>query len=242
MFSFSSFTRPQNITGKIWGAKSYKFLPSQRWWKKPQAIETIFGLILKSKMKNSASWSWLVGFEALIGLWCWFTWSHITFTLRIFWYSVYCYDLMLFVFSSHSVFIFFASSLSSVSKGHRGPCCRKHQYGKCINFFCCCNLWAIFLLITWYKEGNFIPLSPLCSVQTGPVRLFVPYKRRKKDTDPPVTLPKKELPATKNITLAPGTTCTSGDLSLMYGWRSSEEKASLCMINHFISKAKLYSM
>lgn len=166
MFSFSSFTRPQNITGKIWGAKSYKFLPSQRWWKKPQAIETIFGLILKSKMKNSASWSWLVGFEALIGLWCWFTWSHITFTLRTFWYSVYCYDLMLFVFSSHSVFIFFASSLSSVSKGHRGPCCRKHQYGKCINFFCCCNLWAIFLLITWYKEG----ISSLCLL-SAPFRL-----------------------------------------------------------------------
>ncbi|XP_030280724.1 deformed epidermal autoregulatory factor 1 homolog isoform X1 [Sparus aurata] len=66
---------------------------------------------------------------------------------------------------------------------------------------------------------------------TGPVRLFVPYKRRKKDTDPPVTLPKKELPATKNITLAPGTTCTSGDLSLMYGWRSSEEKASLFTVS-----------
>ncbi|XP_056243016.1 deformed epidermal autoregulatory factor 1 homolog isoform X2 [Seriola aureovittata] len=43
---------------------------------------------------------------------------------------------------------------------------------------------------------------------TGPVRLFVPYKRRKKDTDPPLVLPKKELPATKNITLTPGTTFT----------------------------------
>ncbi|XP_044048782.1 deformed epidermal autoregulatory factor 1 homolog isoform X2 [Siniperca chuatsi] len=43
---------------------------------------------------------------------------------------------------------------------------------------------------------------------TGPVRLFVPYKRRKKDTEPPVIPPKKELPATKNITLAPGTTFT----------------------------------
>ncbi|KAG8012412.1 Deformed epidermal autoregulatory factor 1-like protein, partial [Nibea albiflora] len=43
---------------------------------------------------------------------------------------------------------------------------------------------------------------------TGPVRLFVPYKRRKKDNDPPLTPPKKELPATKNITLAPGTTFT----------------------------------
>ncbi|XP_070827764.1 deformed epidermal autoregulatory factor 1 homolog isoform X3 [Chaetodon trifascialis] len=43
---------------------------------------------------------------------------------------------------------------------------------------------------------------------TGPVRLFVPYKRRKKDNEPRVTTPKKELPATKNITLAPGTTFT----------------------------------
>ncbi|XP_035520538.1 deformed epidermal autoregulatory factor 1 homolog isoform X2 [Morone saxatilis] len=43
---------------------------------------------------------------------------------------------------------------------------------------------------------------------TGPVRLFVPYKRRKKDNEPPITPPKKELPATKNITLAPGTTFT----------------------------------
>ncbi|KAM9352126.1 deformed epidermal autoregulatory factor 1 homolog [Symphorus nematophorus] len=43
---------------------------------------------------------------------------------------------------------------------------------------------------------------------TGPVRLFVPYKRRKKDNEPAVTTPKKELPATKNITLAPGTTFT----------------------------------
>ncbi|XP_041795648.1 deformed epidermal autoregulatory factor 1 homolog isoform X2 [Chelmon rostratus] len=48
---------------------------------------------------------------------------------------------------------------------------------------------------------------------TGPVRLFVPYKRRKKDNEPRATTPKKELPATKNITLAPGTTCTSVTVS-----------------------------
>ncbi|XP_070827762.1 deformed epidermal autoregulatory factor 1 homolog isoform X1 [Chaetodon trifascialis] len=48
---------------------------------------------------------------------------------------------------------------------------------------------------------------------TGPVRLFVPYKRRKKDNEPRVTTPKKELPATKNITLAPGTTCTAVTVS-----------------------------
>lgn len=48
--------------------------------------------------------------------------------------------------------------------------------------------------------------------QTGPVRLFVPYKRRKKDTEPPMSPPKKELPVSKSITLPPGTTCTSADL------------------------------
>uniref|UniRef100_A0A3Q3VKC6 Deformed epidermal autoregulatory factor 1 homolog n=1 Tax=Mola mola TaxID=94237 RepID=A0A3Q3VKC6_MOLML len=42
---------------------------------------------------------------------------------------------------------------------------------------------------------------------TGPVRLFVPYKRRKKDNEPPTSPPKK-LPAAKSITLAPGTTFT----------------------------------
>uniref|UniRef100_A0A3B4G006 DEAF1 transcription factor n=1 Tax=Pundamilia nyererei TaxID=303518 RepID=A0A3B4G006_9CICH len=44
--------------------------------------------------------------------------------------------------------------------------------------------------------------------ETGPVRLFVPYKRRKKDTEPVIIPAKKELPATKNITLTPGTTFT----------------------------------
>uniref|UniRef100_A0A3Q3JXH6 Deformed epidermal autoregulatory factor 1 homolog n=1 Tax=Monopterus albus TaxID=43700 RepID=A0A3Q3JXH6_MONAL len=52
------------------------------------------------------------------------------------------------------------------------------------------------------------PVSPLCLFQTGPVRLFVPYKRRKKDPEPSVVSPKKELAATKSITLTPGTTFT----------------------------------
>ncbi|XP_062316916.1 deformed epidermal autoregulatory factor 1 homolog isoform X2 [Osmerus eperlanus] len=43
---------------------------------------------------------------------------------------------------------------------------------------------------------------------TGPVRLFVPYKRRKKDNDQPSTPEKKELPPAKNITLEPGATFT----------------------------------
>eukprot|EP00066_Takifugu_rubripes_P016621 XP_011605887.1 PREDICTED: deformed epidermal autoregulatory factor 1 homolog isoform X6 [Takifugu rubripes] len=41
---------------------------------------------------------------------------------------------------------------------------------------------------------------------TGPIRLFVPYKRRKKDES--AVLPPKKPPAPKNITLAPGTTFT----------------------------------
>ncbi|KAI4785145.1 hypothetical protein KUCAC02_037939, partial [Chaenocephalus aceratus] len=43
---------------------------------------------------------------------------------------------------------------------------------------------------------------------TGPVRLFVPYKRRKKDSDSLVVSPKKDLSSAKNITLSPGTTFT----------------------------------
>ncbi|KAJ8249115.1 hypothetical protein GJAV_G00231340 [Gymnothorax javanicus] len=45
---------------------------------------------------------------------------------------------------------------------------------------------------------------------TGPVRLFVPYKRRKKDSDRPATPEKKEVPvpSPKNITLTPGATFT----------------------------------
>ncbi|XP_041650501.1 deformed epidermal autoregulatory factor 1 homolog isoform X2 [Cheilinus undulatus] len=56
------------------------------------------------------------------------------------------------------------------------------------------------------KEGESLGSESIS--MTGPVRLFVPYKRRKKDTDAPVTPPKKELPVSKNITLTPGTTFT----------------------------------
>ncbi|XP_074534647.1 deformed epidermal autoregulatory factor 1 homolog [Halichoeres trimaculatus] len=56
------------------------------------------------------------------------------------------------------------------------------------------------------KEGDTLVSENIS--MTGPVRLFVPYKRRKKDSGPTVSPPKKELPATKNITLAPGTTYT----------------------------------
>ncbi|KAM9854946.1 deformed epidermal autoregulatory factor 1 homolog [Aulostomus maculatus] len=56
------------------------------------------------------------------------------------------------------------------------------------------------------KEGETLAVENIS--MTGPVRLFVPYKRRKKDTDPPIIPVKKELPAAKNITLTPGTTFT----------------------------------
>ncbi|XP_037538432.1 deformed epidermal autoregulatory factor 1 homolog [Nematolebias whitei] len=56
------------------------------------------------------------------------------------------------------------------------------------------------------KEGDSI--APEDVTMTGPVRLFVPYKRRKKDIEPPVVPLKKELPATKDIQLGPGTTFT----------------------------------
>ncbi|KAM4572441.1 deformed epidermal autoregulatory factor 1 homolog [Odontesthes bonariensis] len=56
------------------------------------------------------------------------------------------------------------------------------------------------------KEGDSLAVENIS--MTGPVRLFVPYKRRKKDTDPPVIPAKKELATSKNITLTPGTTFT----------------------------------
>uniref|UniRef100_A0AAY4ELQ8 DEAF1 transcription factor n=1 Tax=Denticeps clupeoides TaxID=299321 RepID=A0AAY4ELQ8_9TELE len=46
------------------------------------------------------------------------------------------------------------------------------------------------------------------TLTTGPVRLFVPYKRRKKETECPTTLEKKNIQPAKNITLTPGTTFT----------------------------------
>lgn len=62
----------------------------------------------------------------------------------------------------------------------------------------------------------------LCAllVQTGPVRLFVPYKRRKKDSDLPVIPTKKELPSLKNITLSPAATCRSHDTGQTSDWRN----------------------
>uniref|UniRef100_A0A8C6TCS1 SAND domain-containing protein n=1 Tax=Neogobius melanostomus TaxID=47308 RepID=A0A8C6TCS1_9GOBI len=64
----------------------------------------------------------------------------------------------------------------------------------------------------------------------GPVRLFVPYKRRKKDGDPPVIPTKKDLPVTKSLTLTPGTTFTvtpSGQIATTTGTLSFERAASV---------------
>lgn len=79
---------------------------------------------------------------------------------------------------------------------------RKHHHG---------NITTLHCFTCRGRESAF----PLDLFQTGPVRLFVPYKRRKKDTDPPLVPAKKELPAAKNITLTPGTTCRSHDIPVM---------------------------
>lgn len=48
---------------------------------------------------------------------------------------------------------------------------------------------------------------PPCPPQSGPVRLFVPYKRRKKENELPVAPAKKE--ASKSIALLPATAATA---------------------------------
>ncbi|XP_042197551.1 deformed epidermal autoregulatory factor 1 homolog isoform X3 [Callorhinchus milii] len=61
---------------------------------------------------------------------------------------------------------------------------------------------------TWVKEdGKRVTGAFVLSAQTGPVRLFVPYKRRKKENEQTVTPVKKESP--KNITLLPATPGTT---------------------------------
>uniref|UniRef100_A0A3B4A6I0 Uncharacterized protein n=1 Tax=Periophthalmus magnuspinnatus TaxID=409849 RepID=A0A3B4A6I0_9GOBI len=64
--------------------------------------------------------------------------------------------------------------------------------------------------------------------QGGPVRLFVPYKRRKKDGDPPVIPQKKELTVPKSLTLPPGTfTVTpTGHIATTTGTLSFERASS----------------
>ncbi|XP_026094195.1 deformed epidermal autoregulatory factor 1 homolog isoform X1 [Carassius auratus] len=60
-------------------------------------------------------------------------------------------------------------------------------------------------LSTCMKEGSFEGEN---ISMTGPVRLFVPYKRRKKDSERAASPEKREAQSPKNITLAPGATFT----------------------------------
>lgn len=77
------------------------------------------------------------------------------------------------------------------------------------------------------KEGESVQSEQI--LLGGPVRLFVPYKRRKKDGDPLVVPPKKELPVPKSLTLTPGTTFTvtpSGQIATTTGTLSFERAAA----------------
>lgn len=61
-----------------------------------------------------------------------------------------------------------------------------------------------------FHASHFASRPPPPPPQSGPVRLFVPYKRRKKESELPATPVKKDAP--KNITLLPAAaaaTCES---------------------------------
>lgn len=79
-----------------------------------------------------------------------------------------------------------------------------------------CPLPAVRLSADSWPSFQCWPLPPVSSVhsafllQSGPVRLFVPYKRRKKENELPTTPLKKDSP--KNITLLPATAATTCEL------------------------------
>ncbi|XP_055078720.1 deformed epidermal autoregulatory factor 1 homolog isoform X2 [Periophthalmus magnuspinnatus] len=81
-------------------------------------------------------------------------------------------------------------------------------------------------IILCAKEGEQIESEQI--ILGGPVRLFVPYKRRKKDGDPPVIPQKKELTVPKSLTLPPGTfTVTpTGHIATTTGTLSFERASS----------------
>ncbi|XP_054632496.1 deformed epidermal autoregulatory factor 1 homolog isoform X1 [Dunckerocampus dactyliophorus] len=56
------------------------------------------------------------------------------------------------------------------------------------------------------KDGESLEAETI--TMNGPVRLFVPYKRRRKENDSPSIPTRKEVSASKNITLTTGTTFT----------------------------------
>ncbi|XP_058502219.1 deformed epidermal autoregulatory factor 1 homolog isoform X3 [Solea solea] len=101
-------------------------------------------------------------------------------------------------------------------------------------------------LIQCPKDGDTLAAENI--TMTGPVRLFVPYKRRKKDIDPPIIPAKKELPVTKSITLSPGTTFTvspSGQFStpgtLTFDRSPTADAAAAAIISDSSAQARLDS-
>lgn len=78
------------------------------------------------------------------------------------------------------------------------------------------------------KDGESVQSEQI--ILGGPVRLFVPYKRRKKDGDPPVVPTKKELTVQKSLTLTPGATFTvtpSGQIATATGTLGFERLPSV---------------
>eukprot|EP00072_Mus_musculus_P055265 XP_006536275.1 PREDICTED: deformed epidermal autoregulatory factor 1 homolog isoform X10 [Mus musculus] len=74
---------------------------------------------------------------------------------------------------------------------------------------CACLAAVLFMdffrkCLLYHSEGS---CGRLLSAVSGPVRLFVPYKRRKKENELPTTPVKKDSP--KNITLLPATAATT---------------------------------
>ncbi|XP_015269595.1 PREDICTED: deformed epidermal autoregulatory factor 1 homolog, partial [Gekko japonicus] len=59
----------------------------------------------------------------------------------------------------------------------------------------------------WKRSIRYAGRPLQCLIHSGPVRLFVPYKRRKKENELPATPAKKDSP--KNITLLPATAATT---------------------------------
>ncbi|KTF85876.1 hypothetical protein cypCar_00039702, partial [Cyprinus carpio] len=66
---------------------------------------------------------------------------------------------------------------------------------------CCDDVSTLSDMCT--KEGSFGGENVS---MTGPVRLFIPYKRRKKDSERAASPEKKEVQSPKNFTLGPGAT------------------------------------
>ncbi|XP_053175063.1 deformed epidermal autoregulatory factor 1 homolog [Scomber japonicus] len=104
---------------------------------------------------------------------------------------------------------------------------------------CCDDLTAC------SKEGDTLAAESIN--MTGPVRLFVPYKRRKKDLEPPLVPAKKELPSPKNITLTPGTTFTvspSGQITsgtLTFDRSAGDAAAAAAIISESSAQSEVFA-